>query len=373
MLWIWGITSAFSFSDCQEKMFTVTAYYSPETGQIFYYKSSFQEEVILNGEGKIGASGKNVFTGMLAWPKTYPFGSLIYFPELGIGEIADRGGAIVLSGEKGQNYDRIDIWMGKGEEGLIRALTFGKKNMTWWYCDVSMVKKGVKSSLDLNKVPTLKYFFDMAIRLQELKPERNDIWVRTLQKYLNTLGYLNKKYRHGSYDNHTVQALCNYQVAKKIVSRKSPDCGKFGKMTRAKMKTEVQNKWLLPQDLYAKWTFATILDLAQRYNGKSASITTGQQWNNEKIQPTSKQKIFLFYKAYSKWDQSSEIKILQTFLQTQWLYSGKIDGIYSINTISAVYEFQKKYWLISDTDPLTLRGYLGPKTRAKINDMRQNK
>lgn len=82
----------------------------------------------------------------------------------------------------------------------------------------------------------------MAIRLQELKPERSDIWVRTLQKYLNTLGYLNKKYRHGSYDNHTVQALCNYQVAKKIVSRKSPDCGKFGKMTRAKMKTEVQNK-----------------------------------------------------------------------------------------------------------------------------------
>jgi hypothetical protein len=36
---------------------------------------------------------------------------LIYFPEIGVGEIADRGGAIVLSGQRGQNYDRIDVWM----------------------------------------------------------------------------------------------------------------------------------------------------------------------------------------------------------------------------------------------------------------------
>ena len=42
----WG----FDFSACQEKMFTMTAYYSPESGQAFYYKPSFLEEVILNGE-----------------------------------------------------------------------------------------------------------------------------------------------------------------------------------------------------------------------------------------------------------------------------------------------------------------------------------
>jgi len=41
---------------------------------------------------------------------------VIYFPGLGLGEIADRGGAIVLSGERGQTYDRIDVRMGKGEE-----------------------------------------------------------------------------------------------------------------------------------------------------------------------------------------------------------------------------------------------------------------
>jgi len=47
-------------------MFTVTAYYSPESDQIFYYKPTFLDEVILNGEGHTGASGKPVFNGMLA-------------------------------------------------------------------------------------------------------------------------------------------------------------------------------------------------------------------------------------------------------------------------------------------------------------------
>lgn len=212
-----GFVSAFDASSCEERLFTVTAYYSPEVGQIFYYKSSFQDEVILNGEWHTGASGKKVFNGMLAGPATYPFGSVIYFPELWVGEIADRGGAIVLSGERGHHADRIDIWMGRGEEWLIRALTFGKKTMTGYFCDAAIVKTSPKDMLLRNNVPTLKYFFDAAIRIQELKPGRNDIRVRTLQKYLNKLWYLSFKHRHGEYDSSTKKALCNYQVAKKIV------------------------------------------------------------------------------------------------------------------------------------------------------------
>jgi len=368
-----SITSAFSFSGCQEKMFTVTAYYSPDTGQIFYYKPSFQDEVILNGEWHIGASGKKVFTWMLAWPKTYAFWSLIYFPEMGIGEIADRGGAIVLSGEKGQKYDRIDIWMGRGEEGLIRALTFGKKNMTWYYCNASIIKKSGKSMMTFDSVPVLKYFFDVGIWIEELKPGRKDIRVWTLQKYLVKLWYLNKKHRHGEYNSYTKKALCSYQVAKKIVGSKHPDCWTFGKMTRSVMKAEVQKKNLLPTDLYAKGSFAALLELAQYYNGKPETDKLINWWNDKSSTIFSKKSsaIFSFYRAYNKWQQSSEIKILQTFLQSQWLYSWIIDGVYSKATTNAVYDFQKKYFLISDTDPLTLRGYLGPKTRSKVNELRQ--
>ena len=362
---------AFDFSGCEERGFTVTAYYSPESGQVFYYKPSFQEEVILNGEWYVGASGKKVFNGMLAWPASYSFGSVIYFPGLGLGEIADRGGAIVLSWERGQSCDRIDVRMGKGEEWLIRALTFGKKNMTWYFCDCSIVKKSPKDSLLRNNVPVLKNFFDIALRIQELKPGRNDIWTRTLQKYLVKLGYLNKKYRNGSYETNTKKALCKYQVAKKIISAKSPDCWVFGKATRYTMKLDIQSRKLLPGDLYATGTFASIIDGAKYYNGKPENDKLINWWNDKiTIQQVSKPKIFLFYRAYTKWQQSSEIKILQTFLQTQWLYSGAIDWIYSKTTTTAVYEFQKKYTLISDSDPLLLRGYLWPKTRSKINELR---
>lgn len=370
-----SFASAIDFSGCQERMFTMTAYYSPKTGQVFYYKPTFEAEVTLNGQWYFGASGKKVFNGMLAWPASYAFGSIIYFPWLGIGEIADRGGAIVLSGEKWQSYDRIDVWMGNGEEWLIRALTFGKKNMTWYFCESSVVKTTPKDLLLRDSVPVLKNFFDIALRIQQLEEGRNDIWTRTLQKYLVKLGYLNQKYRNGTYESHTKKALCNYQVAKKIVSAKNPDCGVFGKATRYTMKLDVQNKKFLPDNLYATGTFASIIDNAKYYNGKpttttpisSGNVITTASWI---VQQPTKPKIFLFYRAYTKGQQSSEIKILQTFLQTQKLYSGALDGVYSKSVTNAVYDFQKKYNLISDTDSLLLRGFLGPKTRSKINELR---
>ena len=369
--------SAFDYSVCQEKTFTVTAYYSPESGQVFYYKSSFEEEVTLNGEWHVGASGKQVFNGMLAWPASYVFGSIIYFPGFGVGEIADRGGAIVVSWEKEQSFDRIDIWMGKGEQWLIRALTFGKKNMIGYFCDDSIVKTTPKDSLLRDNVPTFKNFFDIALRIQQLEEGRKDIRTRTLQKYLVKLWYLNKRYWNGNFECNTKKALCRYQIAKRIISSKSPDCWVFGSMTRYTMKLDVQSKNLLPQNLYATGTFTSIIDLAKYYNGKptesrqSSLINEGDHKVVEDLGgKSSVKKVFLFYRAYTKWQQSSEIKILQTFLQSQWLYSGSIDGIYSQYTIDAVYDFQKKYSLITDHDPLILRGFLWPKTRIKINEIR---
>lgn len=370
-----SFANAFDVSGCQEKIFTVTAYYSPKSGQVFYYKPNFVEEVILNGQWYFGASGKKVFNGMLAWPVSYPFWSLIYFPWFGIGEIADRGGAIVVSGERGQINDRIDVWMGNGEEGLIRALTFGKKNMTGYFCNAWTVNVSAKDRLLRNNVPVLKNFFDIALRVQQLEEGRSDIRTRTLQKYLVKLGYLHKKYRNGSYESHTKKALCAYQVAHRIVSSKHHDCGIFGKTTRYVMKLDVQKKWLLPNNLYATGTFANILELAKYYNGKPAELIPPpaiQQWNNIIVHTTSKPNAFRFYRAYSKWEQSSEIKILQRFLQSQWLYSGAIDGIYSKATTNAVYDFQKKHTLISDSDPLILRWFFGPKTRFKINELRNS-
>jgi 3D (Asp-Asp-Asp) domain-containing protein len=112
-----------------EKTFIVTAYYSPLPDQSFYLKGNFEAEKRLNGNGTNGASGKPVFPGMIAAPKTYAFGTHIFFPGLGLGTVEDRGGAIVEAWGRGEPYDRIDIWMGYGEDGLKRALAWGRREV----------------------------------------------------------------------------------------------------------------------------------------------------------------------------------------------------------------------------------------------------
>src|SRR3990167_3854949 len=95
-----------------KQTFIVTGYYSPLPGQEHYVTGSYESDVYLNGRGTNGASGSEVFPGMLAAPKSYPFGFKIDIPGVGISEIQDRGGAIVNAGERGHEYDRLDIWMG---------------------------------------------------------------------------------------------------------------------------------------------------------------------------------------------------------------------------------------------------------------------
>ena len=127
--------SSFNLSRCTPKKFKVTAYYSPVPGQAFYYSGNYKDEVTLNGFGTHGASGKRVFHGMLAGPANYAFGTKIYFPGWGVGEIADRGGAIVEKGKRSDaSHDRIDVWVGKGEEGLKRALSFGVQYFDAYVC-----------------------------------------------------------------------------------------------------------------------------------------------------------------------------------------------------------------------------------------------
>lgn len=119
------LTAAAQAQDVVQKKLLVTAYYSPLPDQTFYIKGSYDADVRLNGRGTNGADGTPVYIGMLAAPKNYPFGTRVKIPGLGVGEVHDRGGAIL----SGDNYDRIDVWMGHGEEGLARALNWGARTV----------------------------------------------------------------------------------------------------------------------------------------------------------------------------------------------------------------------------------------------------
>lgn len=65
-------------SKYEERTFIATAYYSPLPDQKYYLRGNYEAEVILNGKGTHGASGKPVFKGMLAAPKGYDFRTKIW-------------------------------------------------------------------------------------------------------------------------------------------------------------------------------------------------------------------------------------------------------------------------------------------------------
>ena len=81
----------------EEKTFIVTAYYSPLPDQSRYLRGNYEAELRLNGNGTHGASGKPVYAGMLAAPKSYAFGTVIHLEGIGTGTVDDRGGAIVVA------------------------------------------------------------------------------------------------------------------------------------------------------------------------------------------------------------------------------------------------------------------------------------
>ena len=91
-----------------------TGYYHPEEDQGFYVTGSYKKDLKLNGHG-ITASGKEVKRGYVAVdPSVIPLGTVFHTEEYGILKAEDTGGRI-----KG---NRIDIFAGNGQNGLIKAL-----------------------------------------------------------------------------------------------------------------------------------------------------------------------------------------------------------------------------------------------------------
>jgi len=368
--WFW-----FNFqSDCQERVFIVTAYYSPKSWQAFYYKDSFEAEKALNWEWLYWASGKWVFNGMLAAPSSYEFGGLIYFPSLGgVWEVADRWWAIVHAWEQWHEYDRIDIWMWTGELWLVKALVFGKQTITWYYCDANIVKeKKIKTAIwfNLDSIPVLKYFFDATLFLQELKYDRTDVWVYKLQEYLIKFGYMNKKTWY--FGSETKNALCKYQIARWLSNQKY--CGTFWSNTRYYMKNEAKIRWFLPD--FSKTT--TIDDLI--YYSKNFEFVplfkgdtgeAGEDFSNIQNTWINKKIINYFTEPYNNGTQNKKIWDLQDMLRHYGFYEWELTNTYDKKTVNAVHNFQVAAWILSANDTTSAsRWWMWPSTRNKLNEKR---
>ena len=101
---------------------TVTAYYAPHKNQKKYLSGTYEEEIRMNGNGKLTSSGKIPEIGHIAADKNvFPFGTVIFVPGYGKGVVEDTGSKI-----KGV---RLDIFMGHGAKGLERAVGWGIKKL----------------------------------------------------------------------------------------------------------------------------------------------------------------------------------------------------------------------------------------------------
>lgn len=323
----------FTVKASEDTYFVVTAYYSPLPNQNNYLRGDYEKEKILNGEWIQWASGKKVFSGMLAAPKSYAFGTKIYLEWVGIGSVEDRGGAIVPAGKRGYKYDRIDIWVGYGDEWLKRALAWGKRTVKWKILDDASTPTIDINNFQIPKNLVIKnnrYVAWPSIFHNSIGKDSDTTTIKELQKHLkNSWVYMWKE--DGVYNTELIDAITHFQKEYKIIeSAKDPGAWYWWIKTRKKYSS-----------LYNSWFFT-----------KTST-------------PSSIQKEKNIFDTYIHPKSSTEdIKKLQKVLKELWKYTGEETGNYKdILDIMISYQIEKTI-IKKETD--IAAGHFWPKTRAQM-------
>lgn len=312
-----------------QQTFIISAYYSPLPDQSVYFRGSYEADRRLNGNGTNGADGTQVYPGMLAAPKSYAFGMKLAIPGLGIGAIHDRGGAIVKAGVRSNTHDRIDVWMGRGEEGLARALQWGMRTVT---ATVYPSNYQIAESFNL---PGFAPQFVVDLRLGDTSEE-----VRRLQTELKTYGYYRGEIA-GNFDEETKQALLGYQLVRKILANTNEaGAGYLGPKTREVLNREIfKRTWRVPKSLLA-----------------SSTLQTGGGSSN----PDSR-----FPVTLSRGDRGERVRELQIALTKIGVYECEINGVYDENTENCLFKFQQDQGILASRDEFGA-GYFGAQTRTAL-------
>ncbi|MDP2090026.1 MAG: hypothetical protein Q8K30_00385 [Candidatus Gracilibacteria bacterium] len=353
-----------TFSENDEGYFVVTAYYSPLPNQETYLTGDYTSEKRLNGQGIRGASGKEVFSGMLAAPKNYAFGTKIYIEGLGVGEVADRGGAIVNAGKRGYEHDRLDVWVGSGDEGLKRALYWGKRKVKG-----RIVESNSNISLDYNIISSPNWATNGLRKISNVfnvgLGKGSDVgMVKKLQKLLSEVGLYNGEI-DGIYNNNVIDVVYNFQLENDIVQKQTDyGAGYWGKNTR-----DLFLKEYLNGDINNKPVVKDNKPITRPQDTASDKFSSSLSWkeatNVEQKKPVV-QKVEA--KTTDILDRAisgvEDIKNLQTILKEMGLYKGDINGNNKELT-NIIYDYQISKGIVTGLNSLGAGNY-GPKTRASL-------
>lgn len=338
------------FVDC-----VITGYYSPLPGQSRYSTGTYNGDIRLNGRGTNGASGREVFQGMIAAPKDLAFGTKVHIPGYGIGEVQDRGGAIIKYAieedvvsfapiEKKFVY-RFDIWLGHGDTGLTRALQLGLRKEV---CQVFPKGSTVANTISFaNTPPPRKKNGPIPRPIPSYTPQlaqgNKGEHVSDLQRKLKAAGL----YDHditGNFGPLTYSALVEFQLQHGIISSRTGwGAGVVGPKTR---------KALASGKVFDK--------------PKVSTPVTPEVINQPEVAlDVLTEAEYIIAAGLGKNATGREVKKLQYLLASLGHYNAQVSGEYNYATIEAVISFQKAKRIINN-DSDWGAGHFGPKTQRAI-------
>ena len=339
----------------EDNYFVVTAYYSPLPDQEYYLTGNYEDEIILNGRWIAGASWKNVFSGMLAAPKKYSFWTKVYLDGLGVWSIEDRGWAIVPAGKRWYEHDRIDVWMGYGDEWLRRALFWGKRKVYGY-----PVKSTTPVSIDYTEVPSplwaikwlQKTYKKTLIDIFNTSINRwsDEALINELQDVLRKLGYFDWE-NTGIYDETTINAVYDFQIEYNIV-KTSYERGawSYGPKTRKELSQRYQS--YLEEEVQRQ-EFLAKIDALQA----------------EALQQAQSHIASLERPVYG--EISPRVREFQKTLSTLWFFEHKDTAIFGVKTQNALLSYQIEKNIITDSSDLGA-WIFWPQTRAQFIQDLQN-
>lgn len=293
-------------AETEQKTFIATAYYSPLPNQTKYYRWSYEADKKLNGWWIKGSDGTPVFVGMIAAPKNYAFGTKIELDGLGVVSVHDRGWAIVSSAD-GVTYDRIDIWMGYGDEGLERTLAWGRREITG-----KIVDSNTAVSLDL----------------QNIVKNAPQITQTALQKF-QAIGYeLNWRT--------FAELVLQFQLDHKIINSSSEaGAGNYWPKTTAKLNQLYNEKIKNSSSVVSESKNNTKLENIVTFEETKTNLT------EKEAMELSQNMAITYFGEYSE-----TVKNLQKFLQKTGYFKENVDWIMTLQTLYAIRKYQSDRWLI---------------------------
>ena len=360
-----------TFANKKEKTyFRITAYYSPVPNQTHYIKWNYEAEIIMNWEWIKWASGKKVFSWMLAAPSKYAFWTKIKLKWLWIAEVADRGWAIVKAWKRNFKYDRIDIWCGYWEDWLQRAMFWWNRIIEW-----EIVSRNSKVTLNIKNIPAPRWTIYHAIKNPDfLKkwtikrkiylswkkiekkisknnkeinifnwPIQSSFWVKKLQKVLKEMKLYSWKI---DWQYISIRKLILiFQLKNKIISKKTDIwAGNFGPKTRKTLKIKYKEfKEKIKKE-------------------KIAKLKREKEEKKKKLKAEKKINSIWDIKF---WDISYDVRMCQKVLKEVWYFNYKDTAIFWEKTKQSIINYQLDRKIISNKNVYGA-GMLWPKTRQSL-------